>query len=32
MRSEPGGDKVLQRTDIGALYQECTQLAAAAKS
>jgi tetratricopeptide (TPR) repeat protein len=31
MRNEPGGDKVLQRADLSAVYQDCNQLAAAAK-
>jgi tetratricopeptide (TPR) repeat protein len=31
MRNEPGGDKVLQRADLSALYQESSQTLSAAK-
>jgi serine/threonine protein kinase/Tfp pilus assembly protein PilF len=31
MRNEPGGDKLLQRTDLNALYQESSQTLSAAK-
>jgi tetratricopeptide (TPR) repeat protein len=31
VRAEPGGEKLLDRTDINALYQECTQALKAAR-
>ena len=31
VRAEPGGEKLLDRTDIKALYQDCTQALTAAR-
>lgn len=31
VRTEPGGEKILNRTDLNAMYQECTQVLKAAR-
>jgi len=32
MRKEPGADKILQRSDLKAMYEEATRLSQAAKA